>query len=503
MQRMRLLIKSLVALLIAIPCAYGFASVAHAANPTITLSPAIGPPTSLVVVKGAGFGANEAVDVYFDLTDMVLAATSGTGAFSVSFRIPRASQPGTHYVTGVGRTSALSAQRRFTVSTSWAQYGFNPAHLGLNPFENTLTSSNVSQLGALWAANSGFDSLSVANGFVYAGSQDDHVYALNTATGKVKWSVTTGGHVVGTPAVSGGTVYFGSEDGKVYAVKATTGAAVWTDDLSVLEPSGFDSSPTVTGGVVYIGGQSGTVYALSASSGFSNWAFPTGGAASSPAVSAGRVFVSSHDGNVYAVNAANGSKLWQTAVFGLAVDPFPDPVVANGAVYVAEVSGIVALDASSGHQLWAVSVSNSYVGMPTVVNGVLYFGAGSEGGYPFLYAVNASSQSIIWDDVTFPCAYGTVFNQPVLANGVLYDTCGSSPSLIFAVNPADGSQLWAANSGWGGTMCGPTTVADGTVDTVCSDGTLYSYALPAGSAAVSQQPDPSRLNPNVWLSPSR
>jgi eukaryotic-like serine/threonine-protein kinase len=46
------------------------------------------------------------------------------------------------------------------------------------------------------------------------------VYALDAATGALRWSYTTGGSVQSSPAVADGTVYIGSEDANVYALNA-------------------------------------------------------------------------------------------------------------------------------------------------------------------------------------------------------------------------------------------------------------------------------------------
>ena len=57
----------------------------------------------------------------------------------------------------------------------------------------------------------------VANGVVYAGSDDNSVYALNARTGAKLWSYATGKPVQSSPAVANGMIYVGSEDGKIYA----------------------------------------------------------------------------------------------------------------------------------------------------------------------------------------------------------------------------------------------------------------------------------------------
>lgn len=55
--------------------------------------------------------------------------------------------------------------------------------------------------------------LTVGDGVVYAGSlapQGDNMYALDAATGAVKWAFPSGGSVAGGPAVVNGAVYWGS-----------------------------------------------------------------------------------------------------------------------------------------------------------------------------------------------------------------------------------------------------------------------------------------------------
>lgn len=88
------------------------------AQPAVTVSPTTGPPTDKVTVGGTGFAADEAVDIYFDTTDLALATTGASGSFTgIRLTIPASPSPGTHWTTGVGRRSGLAAQTRFTVQT--------------------------------------------------------------------------------------------------------------------------------------------------------------------------------------------------------------------------------------------------------------------------------------------------------------------------------------------------------------------------------------------------
>lgn len=58
----------------------------------------------------------------------------------------------------------------------------------------------------------------VADGVVYVGSADQHVYALDSMSGDRLWDFRTGGAVYSSPAVVNGTVFVGSNDGHVYAL---------------------------------------------------------------------------------------------------------------------------------------------------------------------------------------------------------------------------------------------------------------------------------------------
>lgn len=72
----------------------------------------------------------------------------------------------------------------------------------------------------------------VYNGTMYVTTAHDHVYALDAATGKVKWSFTDSPHVISFAANRGvalldGNVYIGTLDGHLIALDAKTGQKVW------------------------------------------------------------------------------------------------------------------------------------------------------------------------------------------------------------------------------------------------------------------------------------
>jgi outer membrane protein assembly factor BamB len=246
------------------------------AAPAVKLSVKTGPPTINLQISGSGFPAFAAIDIYFDTTDLALAAASSTGSFSgIEIQVPASALPGTNWVTGVARVSGEAAQATFDVQTNWPQFHIGPAHSGHNVYENVLSTTTVGSLDLLWSYTTGsavISSPAVVNGVVYVGSYDHSVYALNATTGAKLWRFTTGGVVTSSPAVVDGVVYVGSNDHNVYALNATTGAKLWEFATGLYVSDG----PTVANGVVYVGSSDANVYALNATTGAKLWQFTTG-----------------------------------------------------------------------------------------------------------------------------------------------------------------------------------------------------------------------------------
>ena len=72
----------------------------------------------------------------------------------------------------------------------------------------------------------------VYNGAMYVTSAHDHIYALDAATGKLKWEFKNNPHVISFAGNRGialldGNVYIGTLDGHLIALNAETGQKVW------------------------------------------------------------------------------------------------------------------------------------------------------------------------------------------------------------------------------------------------------------------------------------
>ena len=105
-----------------------------------------------------------------------------------------------------------------------------------------------------------YSSAAVADGRVFLGGRDKLLHALDAATGKAVWTLTTRARIDSSPAVSGGRVYVGSSDGRMYAADARSGEKVWEFEIG----APVTASPAIAGGRLVIGAQDGRLYCFGA-----------------------------------------------------------------------------------------------------------------------------------------------------------------------------------------------------------------------------------------------
>ena len=184
----------------------------------------------------------------------------------------------------------------------------------------------------------------VWNGVVYFGSGDTNVYALDAATGGLKWKFKTGDVVHASPAVSGGTVFVGSWNSYFYALDASNGKEVWRfktgEDPDIHNQVGIQSSAAVAGGIVYFGCRDSKFYAVDAATGKERWSFSNKGSwvISSPAVMDGKVYFATSDtGLLHAFDAKSGAPVFSVDFKHWPM--FSSPAIAGGYCISARIKG--------------------------------------------------------------------------------------------------------------------------------------------------------------------
>jgi outer membrane protein assembly factor BamB len=268
----------------------------------------------------------------------------------------------------------------------------------------------------------------VANGAVYFGSGDGNLYALDAATGDLRWKFKTGDVVHASPALADGVLFFGSWDSYFYAVDAATGKEKWHfhagEDPLIHNQVGFQSSPAVVNGVVYTGCRDANLYALDAATGKEKWRFNTelSWVITSPAVADGKAFFATSDSSLYYVVDANSGKpvvRQQGRAF-----MFSSPAVADSVVFIGVLNGTLeARDAKTGDLLWDFQVEKSKQNKGWVLTADRKFNE------PLLYRSNWREAPFVAQDQQV--RIGGIFSSPLVVSGVVY--FGSADGFLYAL----------------------------------------------------------------------
>lgn len=268
----------------------------------------------------------------------------------------------------------------------------------------------------------------ITNGVVYFGSGDHNVYALDGATGALKWKFTTGNVVHASPAVSNGVVYVGSWDRNMYALDARTGKELWRfqtgNDTTIYNQIGIASSAAIADGIVYFGCRDGHFYAIDAKTGKQRWSHDNnkGWVIASPAVKNGVVYFPTSDGTRFkALDAATGTVRY--SIVNKAIS-FSSPAIVNDVVFFGSSDGWVhALDIATGAIKSEFQSDGSKENSPKYIdeNGKIKSGA--------LYPDFTLDGMIIGMDRMF--TLGSILSSPVIDDGTLY--VGSTDGTLYAL----------------------------------------------------------------------
>ena len=163
----------------------------------------------------------------------------------------------------------------------------------------------------------------IANDNVYVITQDNQLFALNPADGKVRWNAagtfeTSGVFGAAAPAAAQGTVVAGFSSGELSAYRYENGRTVWQDALTrtsistaVATISDIDAEPVIDGGRVYALGQGGRMVALELNTGQRIWEINVAGI-STPWVAGEWIFAVTDQGQLMALARATGRVKWLT-----------------------------------------------------------------------------------------------------------------------------------------------------------------------------------------------
>ena len=214
----------------------------------------------------------------------------------------------------------------------------------------------------LWTfreSGSGYSSPAVVGNTLYlsgAMNGNDFAFALDTQTGKLKWTQNLGEQYQqdrgdgprGTFTVDGDRLYIVRGAGQIHCLSATDGKMIWQKDFiedfggKIMSQWGYSESPLVDGNLVICtpGGEKGTLVALDKKTGDVVWTckeWTDEAGYSSPIVAevdGVKQYIQQSAKGVAGVSAKEGKLLWRVEVEGYRTAIIPTPIYKDNIVYV-------------------------------------------------------------------------------------------------------------------------------------------------------------------------
>lgn len=317
----------------------------------------------------------------------------------------------------------------------------------------------------------------VNNGRVYAAESSGVVRALDSATGRVLWSVDTELEISGGPSAGEGLVLLGTSNAELVALDAATGSERWRARVS----SEVLSVPKISKGIVVAYSIDGKVFGLDAASGKQAWIYDrstpvlTLHGSSSPVISGNLVICGFASGRLAALDLATGALAWDVAITAPSgrselermVDIDGDPIIVNGVIFVTTYQGeMAAVAEDTGVVLWRRKLS-SYAGM-----GVdwrqLYVSDSDD----HLWAIDPRNGSALWKNKKMQAR--RISAPAVLGN---YVVVGDLEGYLHWLSSEDGRILGRSRVGDAPIIAAPIVV-DGVVYVYGNGGDLAALTLP-------------------------
>ena len=363
-----------------------------------------------------------------------------------------------------GQDANLNQADRQTVANpggDWPQFHGNQAQSGFVP------GHLPEQLSLVWRFKAGGQvksSPAIADGRVYIGSSDKHVYALDLKTGKQIWSAILDGMVEGSPCLVDNVVYIGTLAGTFYALDAGSGSKRWT----------FSTGYKLVGGAnwfkdsenrlrILIGSYDASIYCIDAQTGKSVWTYKTGNYINgSPAVDGGYCVFGGCDAVIHLLSVADGAKAGEIKTDAYIAG---STAVLGNHVYVGNYNGeLLKASLPAGEIVWLYSTDGRpFVSSPAVTDDVVVIG----GGDMRVHCVDNRTGKARWTYTSL----GAVDSSPVIAGDKVV-VC-SDDGRLYMLSLADGRLIWSYEIGR--SITSSPAVADGMVVVGCDDGTVYCF----------------------------
>ncbi len=267
----------------------------------------------------------------------------------------------------------------------------SPVSSSSEPFASNLTAIDMKTQEPIWDEPLQLKEVSrtgvtVDGDTAYVGDNRGNVYAVDVASGSLRWSAKTGGFLANPLASADGSVVAAVQGGRttlarLVAFAEADGSQTW--NVEIPGAALFATSPAIGDGQVIVGMSDQSVRAFDLGDGSERWSarlnsplFFTG----SPALTPDAVVVLDSFGQVYRLDPSSGERVWD---FALNVSTPRTPVVVAGEhVLVATSTGqLVAIDLGSGRLAWKSPPGQALLRSLTIASDVVVgVRGGTDGG---------------------------------------------------------------------------------------------------------------------------
>ncbi len=274
----------------------------------------------------------------------------------------------------------------------------------------------------------------VKDDFVYFGSSDSNVYALNIESGEKRWQYETGGNIHSSPALYDNSLLIGSWDSKIYCLDVDTGAENWIystgRDTAQYIWLGIQASPSVENDIVYVGSRDAKLYALNIDSGDTLWTqnnFDRSWMPSSVAIGKDNLYTGSSDSfSFFSISKKTGEINYATKTNAYT---FSSPAIDREMAYIGSANGrLYGIELETGDIKWefqtigcqtdTLKVFNSEGEI--VVERIRELGAGIQ---------DMPALSSLYNDIFVNV--GAVLTSPTISDQIIY--FGSSDGYVYAI----------------------------------------------------------------------
>jgi outer membrane protein assembly factor BamB len=313
-----------------------------------------------------------------------------------------------------------------TTKDEWPLFRGNALQTGV------VSTALPEKLEVLWRfqAKEGFDAaVAVSGGVVYAGSLDEHLYAIDLDKGTEKWKYRADkSSFKAPPSVRDGAVYIGDGSGLFHCVDAAKGTKRWTfeTDAEILSGANFTKNS------VLFGSTDETLYCLNLE-GKLSWKFKIAGPIyGSPSVVGDRTFVGGCDSLIHVLDVTNGKELLSVDLGGQSGST---PAVAGDRIYLGtRTDEVQAVDWKKGEIAWTFRPekgAQQFLSSAAVTDSLVVIGSQDRR----VWALKRDSGKEAWSFLTG----GRVDASPVVAGDRVY--AGSLDGKLYVLELKTGQQI--------------------------------------------------------------